>query len=96
MKPLGGLIHFQKQNIPFFVWPRYVATKQSLTGLKEPSLSEEILAKLLKITVSSWLTLKSLIKLRKAKITPDIITKLGRLKDNGYEFERDFLSAVKK
>jgi len=79
MEPLGGLIHLQKQNIPFFVWPRYMVTRQSLTGLKEASLSEENLAKLVKIRVSSWLTLESLIKLRKATITPDIITKLGRL-----------------
>ena len=81
---------------PFFVWPRYVVTEQSLIDLKEAGLPEEILAKLAKITARAKLTDKSMAKLHKAHVPPDIITKLERLKDKEFIYERDFFSAIKR
>jgi multiple sugar transport system permease protein len=81
---------------PFFVWPRYMITEQTIKDLSETDLPKEILAKLSKMKASAILTDKSLAKLRKEKIPPDIITKLERLKDIEYIYERNFLSAAKK
>jgi len=81
---------------PFFVWPRYMITEQTIKDLTDADLPKEILVKLAKMKASAKLTDKSLAKFRKEKIPPDIITKLERLKDIEYTYERKFLHAVKK
>jgi multiple sugar transport system permease protein len=81
---------------PFFVWPNYVVTEQSLTKLKEEDLPGDILAKLQKMTASAKLTEQSLAKLRKANIPSDVVAKLESLKNQEYTFQKDLISAVKK
>ena len=48
---------------PFFVWPRYFITEQTIKGLSNTELPKEILAKLSKMTPTARLTDKSIAKL---------------------------------
>ena len=69
---------------PFFVWPRYVITEQTIKDLQEAGLPEEILAKLAKMTAKAKLTDKSIAKLHKTDVPPEIIAKLEPLKDKEF------------
>ncbi len=84
------------KSSPFFVWPRYVITEQTVKDLKEAGLPKEILEKLAKMTASARLTDKSLAKLYKTDVPPEIIAKLELLKDKEFLYERDFFRAVKR
>jgi hypothetical protein len=81
---------------PFFVWPRYFVSEQTIKDLSNTELPKEILAKLSKMTPTAKLTDKSIAKLEKTDVPPEIIAKLERLKDKEFIFKRDFFRAVKR